>query len=106
MIRPHINRLMDSDVLGWCEDPPAWFIRFTRGRQPWIRKLSNINGLHIRIGRFGLVFHFGSGVYCCVVNRWKRKDIGPPYTCWCGPFKACIYYQDEYQRWLESWCGY
>ena len=94
MIRPHIHKLMDSDILGWHPDQmPRYWIQIVRGRNPWERKLSNIKGLHIRVRWFGIKFHFGHGQY-------GRNSIS-----W-GPFKAVFYWMDDYQTWLESWCGY
>ena len=72
---------MDSDVLGYEPDfPPRYWIRVAN------------KGLHIRLRWFGLSFHFGAGKYSRGVS-W-------------GPFKAVLYRVDEYQTWLESWCGY
>lgn len=86
---------MDSDILGWHPDWPArYFIRVKWGRHPWEKKLSNINGLHIRLRWVGVCFHFGSGVY------------GGPCAFKIGAFKIVFYWMTEYQQWLESYMGY
>lgn len=93
IIYPHINKLMDADVFGWHPDIlPRYWVRLNRGRHPWVHKLSNITGLHVRLRWFGVCFHFGSGTYSGGI-AW-------------GPFKCVIYKMDIYQEWLESWMGY
>lgn len=109
-------RLLDSDIYSYYPAPKFW-IRLKRGREPWRKIWSNINGIQFRFWRFGGSIHIGSGKYGGLMSRryitlgltyWIEKlSLYRPWwryisRCNVLPIKWVLFWYTPYDDYLEN----